>query len=431
MTRRAELAFLVGAAAVVGFGTAFVNLSRAEPVNAEVGLSILVFGLAFLSLHAAIRTFAPKATPHPLVISAALAAIGFIEVYRLDPSLAARQRWWFLVACGLASGVLFALRDVGLDILRRYRYVTLLITLGLLALPLLPLEGPLPIRGRLVNGSRLWVELGYEPAAVGFQPGEIAKLLLIAFLAAHLADHARDLARGGRRFKGMLLPDPRQLLPVGIAWAASFLVLVVQRDLGASLLLFVAFTCLLYAATGQAFHLVVGGGLALIGAVASWYAFDHVQVRVQAWIDPFGDPFGGGYQIVQGLFAMGSGSLTGAGLGLGRPDLIPFAATDFVYAAIGEELGLAGSVIVLTLFGLLVAAGAGIALRARNPFRSLLAAGLTFILGIQVILIVGGVVRLLPLTGITLPFMSYGGSSLVANTILIALLARVSHEEHQ
>jgi cell division protein FtsW (lipid II flippase) len=228
----------------------------------------------------------------------------------------------------------------------------------------------------------------------------------------------------------MLLPDPRQLAPVGLAWAASFFVLVVQRDLGASLLLFATFIALLYAATGQGFHLASGAALFLVGGAASWYAFDHVRTRVAAWLDPFADPFGGGYQIVQGLFAMGSGSLTGAGLGLGRPDLIPFAATDFVYAAIGEELGLAGSVIVLSLFGLLVASGSGIALRARNPFRSLLAAGLTFILGIQTILIIGGVVRLLPLTGITLPFMSYGGSSLVANTILIALLARVSHEEH-
>lgn len=431
MNGRTELAFLIGATALVGFGTAFVNLSRAESVNAEVGLSVLVFGLAFLSLRAAVRAFAPSTTRHPLVIAAALSAIGFIEVYRLDPTLASRQRWWFLVASAAAAGVLFLVRDVGLDILRRYRYVTLLVTLGLLALPLFPLEGSLPIRGRLVNGSRLWVELGYEPATVGFQPGELAKLLLVAFLAAHLSDHAQDLARGGRRWRRLHIPEPRQLLPVAAAWAASFLVLVVQRDLGASMLLFAVFVALMYAATGQAFHLVAGTGFFAIGGITAWFAFDHVQTRVQAWLDPFGDPFGAGYQIVQGLFAMGSGSLTGAGLGLGRPDLIPFAATDFVYAAIGEELGLAGSVIVLSLFGLLLAAGSGIALRARNPFRSLLAAGLTFILGIQVILIVGGVVRLLPLTGITLPFMSYGGSSLVANMILIALLARVSHEERR
>lgn len=429
MNRRTELAFLVGAAALVGFGTAFVNLSRAESVDAEVGLSVLVFGLAFLSLRAAIGAFAPKGTRHPIVISAALSAIGFIEVYRLDPTLAGRQRWWFLVAAAVASGVLFLLRDVGLDILRRYRYLVLVSTLGLLALPLFPLEGPLPLRGRLVNGSRLWVEVGYEPATVGFQPGELAKLLLVAFLAAYLADHAKDLAGGGRRLGWLHVPAPRQLLPVAVAWAASFLVLVVQRDLGASMLLLAVFVALVYAATGQAFHLAAGAGLFLVGGVAAWFAFDHAQTRVQAWLDPFGDPFGAGYQIVQGIFAMGSGSLTGAGLGLGRPDLIPFAATDFIYAAIGEELGLAGSVVVLALFGLLIAAGAGIALRARNPFRSLLAAGLTFILGIQVILIVGGVVRLLPLTGITLPFMSYGGSSLVANMILIALLARVSHEE--
>jgi cell division protein FtsW (lipid II flippase) len=186
---------------------------------------------------------------------------------------------------------------------------------------------------------------------------------------------------------------------------------------------------MLYAATGHGAYLVSGTALFAVGAAAAWLAFGHVQTRIEAWLRPFDDPFGTGYQIVQGLYAMGAGSLTGSGLGLGRPDLIPFAATDFIYAAIAEELGLTGSLSVLALFGLLVAAGAGIALRARDQFRSLLAAGITFVVGIQAILIIGGTVRLLPLTGITLPFMSYGGSSLLANFLLLALLLRVSHEE--
>lgn len=429
MSRRGELAFLAAASVLVGYGTAFVNLSRGQGVDAEVGLSFLVFGLAFAGLYLGIRVFAPRATMHPLLVAAALGAIGFVEVYRLDPRLGSLQRWWFLIAAGLAVGLLALLRDEGLDLLRRYRFLMLATALLLLLLPLLPLGDSFPIRGRLVNGSRLWIEMGYDSIRLGFQPGEIAKLMLVAFLAAFLSDHQASLSQITHKIGGVTIPDPRQLTPVAIGWLASVAVMVVQRDLGASLLLFAAFITLLYAATGQASYLGIGGGLFLIGGVAAWRLFDHVQVRIDAWLQPFEDPFGSGYQIVQGLYAMGSGSLTGAGLGLGRPDLIPFAATDFIYAAVGEELGLAGSVIIIVLYGLMVAAGAGIALQARNQFRKLFAAGLTFIFGIQTILIIGGVVRLLPLTGITLPFMSYGGSSLVANFLLLALLARISHEE--
>lgn len=429
MTRRAELAFLAAAAVLVGYGTAFVNLARGQEVDAEVGLSFLVFGLAFVGLYLGIRFFTPRATIHPLLIASALGAIGFVEVYRLDPRLGSLQRWWFLIAAASGVGLLALLRDRGLDLLRRYQYLLLALALLLLLLPLLPMDGPLPLKGRLVNGSRLWVTAGWGSISLGFQPGEIAKLVLVAFLAAFLSDNQAALSQVTRRLGGMTVPDPRQLMPVVIAWLASLGVMIFQRDLGASLLLFTAFIVMLYAATGQVSYLGIGSGLFLVGGVASWLAFDHVQVRVSAWLEPFADPYGSGYQIVQGLYAMGSGSLTGSGLGLGRPDLIPFAATDFIYAAVGEELGLAGSVIVITLYGLMVASGAGIALRARNQFRKLFAAGLTFIFGIQVILIIGGIVRLLPLTGITLPFMSYGGSSLVANFVLVALLAQVSHEE--
>ncbi len=429
MTRRGELTFLAAASVLVGFGTAFVNLSRGQPVDAEVGLSSIVFALAFLGFYWGVKALAPNASPHPLLIASALGAIGFIEVYRLDPRLGSLQRWWFLVAAGLAVGLLAILRSDGLDVVRRYRYTMLVAALVLLLLPLLPLAGSFPIKGRLVNGSRLWVTAGFGNLSLGFQPGEIAKIVIIGFLAAFLSDHRAALAAVTHKVGGITVPDPRQLVPVGIAWVASVAVMVVQRDLGASLLLFAAFITLLYAATGQVSYLGIGGGLFLAGSLAAWRLFDHVAVRVAAWLQPFDDPFGSGYQIVQGLYAMGSGGLTGAGFGLGRPDLIPFAATDFVFAAVGEELGLAGSVVVITLYALMVAAGAGIALQARNQFRKLLAAGLTFIFGIQVILIIGGVVRLLPLTGITLPFMSYGGSSLVANFLLLALLARISHEE--
>lgn len=427
MTRRLETMAVGAAVIVLGFGISFVNVARGVPLDAEVGLTFLLFALAWVIVLVGIRTLAPGAVTYPIVIAAALGAIGLIEIHRLDPGLAGRQRWWFLVAALAAVALLAVLRRTGLEALARYRYLMLLAGVGLLLLPLFPDTGPLPIAGRTINGSRLWVEIGVGTFSVQFQPGEFAKIPILIFLASLLADRRPIAAVAGRTRFGMA--DLRRLVPVLVAWSAAFVVLVVQRDLGASLLLFATFVAMLYAGTGHRAYLASGAVLFAIGATAAWAAFDHVQVRIDAWLRPFDDPFGSGYQIVQGLYAMGSGSLTGSGLGLGRPDLIPFAATDFIFAAVAEELGLTGSVSVIALYGLLVAAGAGIALRARDPFRSLLAAGITFVLGIQTFLIIGGVVRLLPLTGITLPFMSYGGSSLVANLLLLALLLRVSHEE--
>jgi cell division protein FtsW (lipid II flippase) len=232
-----------------------------------------------------------------------------------------------------------------------------------------------------------------------------------------------------RRVGPVHVPEPRQLLPILIAFAVSFAVLVYQRDLGASLLLFAVFVTMLYAATARHSYLVAGGVLVIGGGVAAWAFFDHVQTRVTAWLHPFDDYLGSGYQVAQGLFALGSGSLSGSGLGIGRPDLIPAAATDYVFAAVAEEMGLAGAVAVIAGFALLTATGLGVALRARDMFRKLLAAGLALTLAIQTILIIAGVLRLFPVTGITLPFMSYGGSSLLANMVILALLVRVSHEE--
>jgi cell division protein FtsW (lipid II flippase) len=232
-----------------------------------------------------------------------------------------------------------------------------------------------------------------------------------------------------RRVGPLRVPEPRQLLPVVLAFGVSFAVLVYQRDLGASLLLFLVFGAMLYAATGRTAYPIAGLVMLAGGGLAAYQYFGHVHVRVQAWLHPFTDFAGSGYQVAQGLFALGSGSLSGTGLGAGRPDLIPAAATDFVFAAVAEELGLAGAVAVVAGYALLAAIGFGIALRARDPFRKLLSAGLTLTLTVQTVLILGGILRLLPLTGITLPFMSYGGSSLLANLALIAVLARVSHEE--
>ena len=218
-------------------------------------------------------------------------------------------------------------------------------------------------------------------------------------------------------------------MPLLLAWAGSLLILVWQRDLGASLLLFTGFVFLLYAATGATGYLAAGGLMALLGGVASYVAFDHVQRRVIGWLAPFENYQDEGFQISQGLFALGTGSLSGSGPGLGRPDLIPNASTDFIFAAVGEELGFAGSVAVLALFSLVISVGLGIAFRSRDTFRKLLAAGLILALAVQVFLIIGGILRVVPLTGITLPFMSYGGSALVGNLVLAVLILRISHEE--
>lgn len=429
MTRRAEATTIIAASALAGFGVTLVNFARDGGVDAQTGLTFLVFIIAFGGIYLAARTWAPGATSLLLAPVVALTAIGFLEVYRLDTVRAGLQRWWLLIGAALASLVLALLSTHSTSILRRYRNLTLLVSVGLLLLPNLPADWGVPLRGLELNGSRLWVVLDLGFIEMQFQPGELAKLGLVVYVAAYLADHQRALREAHRRIGPFRFPEPRQLIPLVVAWGASVLILIWQRDLGASLLLFAGFVLLLYAATGAGGYLVAGGLMAGAAGLAAFYAFDHVQRRVVAWLAPFEHYQDEGYQIAQGLFALGSGSLSGAGPGLGRPDLIPNAATDFVFAAVGEELGFAGTVAVLALYALVVTVGLGIAFRSRDTFRKLLAAGLTFVFGIQVFLIVGGILRIVPLTGITLPFMSYGGSALVGNLVLIALLMRISHEE--
>ncbi len=429
MTRAAEAGLLAAAALVAALGVALVNLAGTETVDAQVALTFVVFAAAFGGIHAAIRAWAPSASPYLYPLAAMLTALGLAVVYRVDPRLGSAQRWWLLGAAAAAAAVLFVLREPGVALLRRYRYLFLAGAMALWLLPLLPDSWPL--HGATVNGSRLWVrlDLPISGAEVGFQPGEIAKLLLVVFLASFLAERHEALRTMSRRVGPLPLPDPRQLLPIMLAAGAAFAVLVYQRDLGASLLLFGVFVAMLYAATGRAVYVAAGGLFVAVGGYAAYSMFGHVRVRVEAWLHPFDDFFGTGFQIAQSLFALASGSLTGTGLGVGRPDLIPAAATDFIFAAVAEETGLAGAVAVVAGFALLVAAGLGIALRSRDLFRKLLAAGLAFTLALQALIILGGVVRLLPVTGIALPFMSYGGSSLVSNMVLLALLARISHEE--
>lgn len=424
MTRTGETILVLVATGLAGLGTVLVNLTQGSGFDAQVVVTLGAFLLGFGGLGLAVRRFAPAASPFLVPLITFLAAVGFTELYRLDPSRAAVQRWSIVVAGGLGALTLAFLRTNGVAVLRRYRYVFGLAAVALWLLPLTPL-------GVEINGSRLWLRLSIPGTGVtaSFQPGEIAKLLLVAFLASYLAERYESLSQMRRSIGPLLLPRPSQLGPVLLAFAISFGVLVYQRDLGASLLLFGVVVAMLYVATSQRTYLVMGGFLALTGGIVAYQLFDHVQRRVSAWLNPFDDFTGAGYQVAQGLFAFGSGSLTGSGIGVGRPDLIPAAATDYIYAAVAEEMGLAGSVAVLAAFALLLTVGFGISMRSRDVFRKLLGAGLTLVLGIQTILILAGVMRLFPVTGITLPFMSYGGSSLIANVVLVALLARISHEE--
>ena len=422
MTRRAEAGLIVAACLLAAIGVAIVEFTQGNWLDAQVALTFLAFAAAFGGVYLAVIRWAPGASSLLLPLAAFLTAIGFIEIYRLDSHLAALQRWWLLVAAAAGALVLWALRDAGVSVLRRYRYVILAIGIGLLLLPLLP--DSWLVYGATVNGSRLWVRIDIPGASrvMSFQPGEVAKVLITIFLASYLAERAEAMSVVSRKIGPFEIPEPRHLGPVVVAAVAAFLVLVYQRDLGASLLLFGIFVGMLYIATGRSFYVITGAALVVIAGWTALVPFDHVQRRIEAWLDPFGHFSEAGYQTVQGLFAMGSGALTGSGIGLGRPDLIPAAATDFIFAAVAEEMGLAGSLAVLTGFSLLIAVGFGIALRSRERFRKYLAGGLMLVIGLQAFIIIAGVLRLMPITGLTLPFMSYGGSSLVTNMAIIALL---------
>ena len=261
-----------------------------------------------------------------------------------------------------------------------------------------------------------------------FQPGEFAKIALAIFFAAYLVENREVLAMSTYRLGPFHLPEPKHLGPLLLAWGASVLVMTAEKDLGSSLLFFVLFVTMLWIATERGSYLVVSSLLFMGGATWAWMRFEHVQDRVDSWIDPWADASGSGYQVIQASFSLANGGVTGTGPGLGRPDLIPEVETDFIFAAVGEELGLFGATAILVAFMLIIGAGLRIALTATQPFEKLLAAGITTLLGVQAVIIIGGVIRLLPLTGVTLPFVSYGGSSLLSNYILLALLLRISHE---
>ncbi len=414
--RTSELALGVLAVVVTAGGYLLLALADKPDVPPDLWLFLVIVLGLYLVAHLAVRRFAPRADPTLLPIAAILNGIGFVAISRLDRDLARTQAVWTAVGVGAFVVVLALVRRT--RTLERYRYTFLLVGVAALVLPLLPGVGA------EINGARLWVRFG----PVNFQPGEAAKVLLVVFFAAYLVDKRELLATGSRRLGRMMLPDPKHLGPLLLAWGFSILVMVRQKDLGSSLLFFAVFAAMLYISTSRGAYALVALVLFVGGATIAYSLFGHVQDRVSAWIDPWADAQGKGFQLVQSLFAFGTGGVAGTGLGLGSPDKIPNASTDFVFSVIGEELGLLGTVAVVMLFLLFAGSGYRIAVRAERPFPKLFAAGLTTIIGVQTFVIIGGVTRVIPLTGITLPFISYGGSSLVANFVIVALLLRISDE---
>jgi len=415
MSSRWKELILLSAAAVIPF-VGWISLDLAQEgrvVAGNVVYPLLLVGMFFLA-HAILRFLRPDADPVLLPLTAALCYLGTIFLLRLNPHMARLQVIWLAVGLTVMLVLVAALKDY--HVLARYRY-----TLGVTGLVLL---FSTMILGTEVNGARLWIVLG----PLRFQPSELAKILLAVFFAAYLADKKELIASAGRSFHGLNLPRLRDLGPLLTMWALSLLLLIFQRDLGSSLLFFGIFLAVLYVATARVSFVVVGVTLFILGAVFTFFIFGHVQERVDTWIDPLNPETiqDESYQIAQSLFAFAEGGLSGTGLARGHPDIIPFVETDFIYASIGEEFGLFGAVAIVLLYLMLIARGLYLALRCDEDFGKLLAVGLTTIIALQSFIIMGGDTRLVPLTGITLPFVSYGGSSLVSNMLLLGLLLCIS-----
>jgi cell division protein FtsW (lipid II flippase) len=423
--RNRELLALVPASLLLTAGFAAVFVQRNDIVT-NVSLT---YGAIFLGLcvagHLVIRFTLPDADPYLFPLAATLACFGLVMIYRINQDLAREQAQWFVVGLILFAATIIVVRDI--SVLERYRYVIASAGILLLILP------RLPGIGAQVNGAYLGVKLG----PITFQPAEFAKIAIVIFLASYLRDTRQLLVSAGRRIGPITLPPLKHLGPLLVVWGLAMVLLVFIRDLGSSLMFFGAFLALIYVATDRFSFVAIG--LALFG-VGAWFfssTVGHVQDRIDAWQHPF-DPdlyekVGGSYQVAQGLFAQADGGLLGKGFGESILDLpgstaqlVPAAHTDLIYAVIVNELGLVGAVGVLLVYLLIVERAIKTSIMARDSFSKLLAAGLGAVFGLQVFVIVGGVTKVIPLTGVTLPFISYGGSSILANFVLLALLLLVS-----
>jgi len=438
--RNRELLGLIPAALLVtaGFTAIFIQ-QQANAPGASTNVTLnhassvsFTYGLLFLALclagHLVIRFALPYADPYLFPLAAVLASVGIVMVYRIDPVLARQQAQWMALGLVLFAATILALRRRGVGVLEHYRYTIAAVGIALTVLP------RFPVIGEQVNGAYLDIRVG----GVSFQPAELAKIAIVIFLASYLHDNRQILVTAGRRVLGLTLPPMKQFGPMLIVWGAAMATLLLTRELGTSLMFYGAFLALLYVATGRfSFPLI---GLVLF-AVGAWFVaghVSHVHARVLAWEHPF-DPalynrqVGGSYQLAQSLFAQADGGLLGTGFdqsllrlpGTGQA-ILPVPESDTIYAVIVNELGLVGAAGLLLTYLLFVARGLKTAVLARDSFSKLLATGLSFIVAIQVFVIVGGVTRVIPLTGVTLPFVAYGGSSVVMNFVLLALLLVIS-----
>jgi cell division protein FtsW (lipid II flippase) len=410
--RNRELANLIVVGVLMSLGFASVYIARQEQISSASLSAAAFFFALYVVAHIVARYTVPHADPYLLPMAGLLTAIGLTEIYRLNTDDAFRQGLWVVVGVAIFSAILIALRR-DYRRLESYKYLFGLASLFLLALPALPGVGA------SVNGARLWVRVG----SFQFQPGEIAKILLIVFLAGYLREKREVLAQGRIKDFGPLL----------LIWGGAMLVLVQTNDLGSALLYYGIFLAMLYTATGKALFAGIGLSLFVAGSAVVYHYVPRVEERVSTWLDPWKDVNDTGYQTAQALYSIGNGGFGGTGLGKGTftssggGELIPFDHTDFIYATLAQELGLIGSAALILVYMLFVVRGMRIALLADDGFSKLLAAGLTFGFALQTFIIVGGVLRLIPLTGLTMPFVSYGGSSLLANFVLVAGLLLVSN----
>jgi len=420
--RNRELVALVPVALLLTAGFAGVFAQR----EAQLDNLSLIYGAYFfavcLATHIYLRIRLPDADPYLFPLVALLTAFGLVMIYRIDETLARDQANWFVLGLVLFALTIQLLRDY--DVLERYRYTIAAVGLLLLLAP------RLPGIGQQVNGAYLGVDVG----PIAFQPAEFSKIAIIVFLASYLREHREVLIVGARRVLGVTLPPLKHFGPMLVVWGTSMFMLVFIRDLGSSLMFFAAFLALLYVATGRFSFVVIGMAMFLVGAWFFAETVPHVHDRVEIWLDPYNEPERAGYQILQSIFAQADGGLFGQGFAQGlvtvpgtESPLLPAAQTDTIYSLIVNELGLFGGCGVILIYLLITARGFKIALLANDGFSKLLATGLTAVFAIQAFVIIGGVTRAIPLTGVTLPFVSYGGSSIVANFVLTALLLLVSN----
>jgi cell division protein FtsW (lipid II flippase) len=427
--RNVELVLLVLVWGVGSLAMVLASEGAAGEVVDEVWRVVAIAGVLLLGTHVAVRWLAPYADPVLLPTAAALNLLGIAMIARLDVAAALRaaandrdppgsdaldQVLWMAVGAIAAVLVLVVVRDH--RTLRRYTYLWGLLGLVLLLLPMVP------GLGLTINGANLWIQVG----PFTFQPAELAKVVLTIFFASYLVQTREQLALVRHKVLGLGVPRGRDLGPILVVWAVALLIMAAQTDLGTAVMIFGLFVGMLYVATGRRSWIVLGALLTVVGGLLAHALFGHVQVRVKVWLDPFAYATDEGYQIVQSLYGLAFGGIMGAGWGRGYPQLVPFAENDFIFSALGEELGLVGAFGVVILFAILIQRALRTAHASRDAFGALLVTGYAIILGLQVFVVFGGVTKLIPHTGLTTPFMSAGGSSLLANWIILALLLRVS-----